>query len=135
MKDHFVLVKDYLLELGFEITQEDLDEELFIVNDEESGIVNLLVDCEDPILIVELFLLNLSEVPENVYVELLQKNRELVHGAFALDETGTMLVFRDTLQLENLDLNELEGTINALKLMLAEYSHKLVSFAQTNAPA
>ena len=39
---------------------------------------------------------------------LLQINRTLVHGAFVLDEEGTTLLFRDTLQLENLDRNELE---------------------------
>jgi hypothetical protein len=56
----------------------------------------------------------------------LKKNREIVHGAFVLDETGKRVLFRDTLQLENLDLNELEGTLNSLKLLIAEYSSELL---------
>jgi len=53
MKDHFQIVKDYLLELSYDITAEDAEEQLFIINDEEEGIRNLVVDCEDPILIIE----------------------------------------------------------------------------------
>jgi hypothetical protein len=60
---------------------------------------------------------------------LLQINRELVHGAFALDETGEILIFRDTLQLENLDRNELEGSVHALSLALAEHSSELLKHA------
>jgi len=66
---------------------------------------------------------------------LLQKNREIVHGAFSLDETGKKLLFRDTLQIENLDLNELEGSINSLKLLMAEYSEHLLEFAKADVNA
>ena len=61
---------------------------------------------------------------------LLQINRTLVHGAFVLDDEGTTLLFRDTLQLENLDRNELEGSIDALSLGLAEYGGELVAFVR-----
>ena len=55
-------------------------------------------------------------------------NRSIVHGAFAVDEDGKMVLFRDTLQLENLDLNEVDGTIEALSLALAEFAEELISF-------
>jgi hypothetical protein len=57
-------------------------------------------------------------------------NRELVHGAFVLDENGKIVLFRDTLQLANLDLNELEASINALGLGLAMYADELIGFAK-----
>lgn len=132
MKDHFQIVKDYLLELGYDITAEDAEEQLFIINDEEEGIRNLVVDCEDPILIIEQYILELKHIDEKTLTRLLQKNREIVHGAFALDETGKKLLFRDTLQIENLDLNELEGSINSLKLLMAEYSEYLLEFAKAD---
>ncbi|WP_291724416.1 molecular chaperone Tir [Bernardetia sp.] len=135
MKDHFQIVKDYLLELGYDITAEDAEEELFIINDEEEGIRNLVVDCEDPILIIEQYILELKHIDEKTLTHLLQKNREIVHGAFSLDETGKKLLFRDTLQIENLDLNELEGSINSLKLLMAEYSENLLEFAKAGASA
>ena len=39
--------------LGYAITDEDEAQELVVVKDEENGINNLIVDCEDPILILE----------------------------------------------------------------------------------
>jgi hypothetical protein len=73
------------------------------------------------------------DVPQEkggLYKRLLQMNRTLVHGAFALDEEGKRVIFRDTLQLENLDKNELEGSINALSIALAEYAGELIAFSK-----
>jgi hypothetical protein len=53
-----------------------------------------------------------------------------VHGAFTLDEDGGKILFRDTLRLENLDLNEVEGTIEALSLALAEHAAELLALSQ-----
>ncbi|MFQ5715929.1 MAG: YbjN domain-containing protein [Nitrospinales bacterium] len=126
---HFEKVKGYLLEMGFAVEHEDLNEELVVVSDEERGISNLVLDCEDPILILEQVVIPLSNASGDVYKRLLQLNRELVHGAFVLDDLGTTLLFRDTLRLENLDPNELEGSIDALSLALAENGAELISFA------
>jgi hypothetical protein len=57
-------------------------------------------------------------------------NRTLVHGAFALTENGKQVLFRDTLRLENLDLNEIQGTIEALSLAMAEHAAELIAFSQ-----
>jgi len=40
------------------------------------------------------------------------------------------ILFRDTLQLENLDRNELEASIHALSLALAEHSSELINYAK-----
>ena len=47
-----------------------------------------------------------------------------------VDETGQKVIFRDSLQLENLDLNELEGSINSLSLLLSEYSEQILEFSK-----
>ena len=67
--------------------------------------------------------------PGDLYKRLLQMNRNLVHGAFVLDEDGESILFRDTLQLENIDRNELEASIHSLGLALAEYSSELLEYA------
>ncbi|MFQ5449489.1 MAG: YbjN domain-containing protein [Nitrospinaceae bacterium] len=128
---NFEKVKDYLLEMGFSIDHEDSGEELVVVNDEERGIHHLVLDCEDPILILEQVIMPLPEGSAEVYKRLLEINRTLVHGAFALDEEGGTLIFRDTLQLENLDRNELEGSIDALSLAMAEHGGELLSFSRS----
>ncbi len=130
MSEKFDLVKSFLFDMELSIVSEDPGEELVVVDDEDNGIKNLVVDCEDPILVLEQVIL---EVPQNntaLYERLLKMNRELVHGAFALDEAGSVVLFRDTLQLENLDRNELEASIHALSLALAEFSGELLEFAR-----
>lgn len=128
---HFSRVKNFIIELGYHIVEEDTNDELLIIKDEESGISNLIVGCAEPLLILEQFIMDIKTDNIQIYKELLKKNRDIIHGAFALDETGTKLIFRDTLQLENLDLNELEASINSLELLLSEYSNELVEFSKS----
>jgi len=130
MSTNFNKVKDYLLNLEYNIIQEDKAEELFIVENPEGGITNLIVDCEDPIVIIEGLLFEIKEENPNIYQSLLMKNREIIHGAFALDETGKKVLFRDTLQLETLDQNELEASLNSLEMLLSEYSEEIISFSK-----
>jgi hypothetical protein len=130
MKTYFSKVKEYLLNLEYNIIQEDKAEELFVVENPEGGIANLVVDCEDPILIVEGLIFEIKEANADLYKSLLMKNREIIHGAFVLDETGKKVLFRDTLQLENLDQNELEATLNSLEMLLSEFSEEIISFSK-----
>lgn len=130
MSEYFEKVKVFLVDMGYVISQENAEEELAIVNDEESGIKNLIIDCEDPILILEQMIMKVPGKSEDLFRRLLQMNRTLVHGAFVLDEEGKMVLFRDTLRLENLDQNELEGSIKALGLALAENAEELLSFSK-----
>ncbi len=128
---YFDKVRDFLIELDITIEREDPGQTLFIVNDEERGITNLVIDCEDEILVIEQVIFKLSTSNEAIFKRLLQMNRELVHGAFVLDEGGELVIFRDSLQLENLDLNEIEASINALGLGLASFADELIDFAKS----
>jgi len=129
MADHFERVKEYIVDLVFSIDAEIADEEIIIINDEERGIHQLVIDCEDDLLVLEQLILKFQgEVPTTVYRRLLQMNRSFVFGAFVLNEEGDTLLYRNTLALDNLDLNELETTINALSLGLAENGDELLGF-------
>ncbi len=130
MSEYFEMVKVFLVDMGYAISQENAEDELVIVNDEESGIKNLIIDCEDPILILEQMIMKVPGKSGDLFRRLLQMNRTLVHGAFVLDEEGKMVLFRDTLRLENIDQNELEGSIKALGLALAENAEELLSFSK-----
>ena len=65
-----------------------------------------------------------------MYQRLLQKNRDIIHGAFALDETGRKLIFRDTLQIDSLNLAELDACVNSLGLLLSEFADELIQFSK-----
>lgn len=132
MTDNLEKVKNYLNDLGFSVSSENVAEELVIINDEEKGIKDLILDCEDPILIIEQLIMEVPTKTDEFFKRLLQINRTLVHGAFVLDESAKTILFRDTLQLKNLDKNELEGSISALSLALAENANELISFSKSS---
>ena len=130
MSENLDLVRGYLLDIDLKIVSEDEADELVIVEDEENGIRNLIIDCEPPIVILEQLIMNVPEDAGDFFKRLLQMNRTMVHGAFVLDdEEGSRVLFRDTLQLENLDCNELEGSIRALELALAENGAELLEYS------
>ena len=130
MENNFSKIKNYILELGLNISLEKEDDQILVIQDENLGIKSLVIGCADPILIMEQYILDVKNANKEVFQELLQKNRDIVHGAFVLDETGGKVIFRDTLQIENLDKNELEGSINSLTMLLSEYGSKLIEFSK-----
>lgn len=89
--------------------------DLFVVLNEESGL-DILVDVEDDTVIsmteIESYPLGL---PEGLAETLLRANNSSVHGAFVLTPDNKV-VFKSTLEIENLDLNELEASVNSVFL-------------------
>jgi len=130
MDTHFDRVKSFVTELEYDIVSEDTAEELIVVDKEEEGIKNLIIDCEDDILIIEGFIFEVKDKKPEMLEWLLKENRNLIHGAFVLDDTGQKVLFRDTLQLQNLDLNEIEASLNSLQLLLSEHMNALIEFSK-----
>ena len=125
---YFDTVKQYLLDLQLSIVSEDPANSLVVVEDEDRGLKNLVVDCEESLLVFEQIIMPVPSNPGEMFRRLLQMNRCIVQGAFALDEEGKRVLYRNTLQLANLDPNEVEGTIEALSLALAEFASELIGF-------
>ena len=130
MSEHLDTVKGYLLDLGLAIVSENEAEELVVVDDEDNGIKQMVIDCEPPIVIIEQLIGEVPAEPGDLFTRLLQMNNTLVHGAFVLDETARRIFYRDTLQIANLDANELDGSIQSLSLALAEYGAELLGYWQ-----
>ena len=130
MKDYYSLIKSFLQNLQLEIKQENPKEGIFIVSNEPEGISNLIICVASPIVIFEQFIFEIKEQGDHVYKSLLQKNRDIIHGAFVLDDSGRKVIFRDSLQVENLDQNEFEATINSLSVLLSEYSEQIINFSR-----
>ena len=129
MDINFAKVRDYLLELEHSIIYEDEEDGVLVVENEDAGIKNLVLGIADPILVVEQYIFEVKNASINTYKRLLQMNRDIIHGAFVLDETGQKLLFRNTHELENLDLNELEATINSLAMLLSEHSTEIIALS------
>ena len=130
MKNHYNITRDFLLELNFDISREETEDCILVVQKESAGIKNLILGVAPPILIMEQFIFRINDQSEKIFKSLLQKNRDIIHGAFVLDETGEKVIFRDTLQIENMDVNELEGSLNSLSLLMSEYSDNIIEFSK-----
>ena len=122
-------VKEYLIELGYQIDKEIPEEQIFIISNEDNAVNSMVLDCEDNLLIIEQKLVDVTIDSPALWKKVLQANRSLIYGAYVLDESGKHLIFRDTLELENLDINELEGSLNALALGLVENIDLLLTIA------
>ena len=130
MENHNTKIKNYLMQLDFNIVFENSKDGILMISKESEGIKNLILGIAPPILIMEQYIFKIKKTNEDVFKKLLIKNRDIIHGAFVLDETGQKVIFRDTLQIENLDLNELEASLNSLSLLLSEYSEQIINFSK-----
>ena len=130
MSIHFTKTKQFLQELNYNIIKDIETEGIFVIEKEDFGIKNLIIGVAYPILIMEQFIFKVAQPSEEMFKELLKKNRDIIHGAFVLDETGKRVIFRDTLQLENLDKNELEASLNSLSVLLSEYTEEIIQYSK-----
>ena len=127
---YFITIRTYLLELGYAIHHENEASNLLVVSRPELGIDHLVLGCGEPLLILEQYLLELPAPNCDIYQRLLQKNRDIIHGAFVLDESGLKVIYRDTLQLDFLDRSALEAVLNSLALLLSEFGDELIEFSK-----
>lgn len=129
MENGYEKIKGLINNLGLEIVSEDKENVMFVVSKYNDGILNLIIYCQHPILVLEQHIMS---IPENnkefIFLRLLQMNRCLIQGAFVIDDKALNIIFRDTLQIENLDSNELEGSIRSLVMGLVEFGDELISF-------
>ena len=130
MKDYYAIIRGFLQNMQLEIKHENQKEGIFIVSNESEGIFHLIICVASPIVIFEQFIFEIKEEGNHVYKALLQKNRDIIHGAFVLDDSGRKVIFRDSLQIENLNQNEFEATLNSLSVLLSEYSEQIINFSK-----
>jgi len=130
--NYFEKVKNLVLDLEYDITHEEEATGILVINKEVNGICDMVLDCEDSILVLEQIIFPVKEDNAEYYKQLLQMNRNLIHGAFVLNsnQNKDIITFRDTLELENLDSNELAEALNALSYALAENMDALLAFAK-----
>ena len=68
MSENLDKVKSYLLDLDLKIVDENEAEELVVVEDDEDGIHNLIIDCEAPILVLEQLIMEAPTEPRLLFL-------------------------------------------------------------------
>jgi hypothetical protein len=127
---YFRKIESYISKLGYSVSYQNEEEGILRIENESDGIKNLIVGVVPPILILEQFIFTLKNDDKDILKALLKKNRDIIHGAFVLDEEGKKVIFRYTMQIEHLDINEFEGALNSLSLLLGEYYEQIIEFSK-----
>lgn len=120
-------IESFMLDMN--LLYEQLDETTWKIEDDLSHIDNIVVKLIDPIVI---FRVKIMEVPkenkEEFYKTVLELNaNDLVHGAYGIEDDNLVIV--DTLQAENLDMNEFQSTVDSIGLALIQHYDTLAKFA------
>lgn len=123
-------IEDFALRLGCKILYKNEQSGILKIDNEGDGIHNLILGVAPPILIMEQFLFSFREDNMDMFKRMLQKNRDTIHGAFVVSEEGNRVLFRYTMQLQNLDFNEFESALNSLGLLLSEFSQQIIDFSK-----
>lgn len=127
---YFKKIESFILKLGYSISYQNGKDGIFCIENESDGIKNLIIAVAPPVLILEQFIFTLKNDDKEILKSLLIKNRDIIYGAFVLDEEGKRVIFRYTMQIENLDINEFEGALNSLGLLLSEFYEQIIEFSK-----
>ena len=119
-------IEIYLDDCNFPFAR--IGEGLWMVESPDNNVSNIILSYADPILV---FRINLMKAPPNsreaFYERLLRLNaKEIPHGAFGLEDDLVVLI--DTLQLENLQSNELRASVDSLAFTVAQYYNELKGY-------
>ncbi len=128
--NYFSKVENFIQNIDYTISYKNENEGVFMIENLLDGVQNLIVGIAPPIIIFELYLFTITTDNLEMLKALLMKNRDIIHGAFAITEDGNKVIYRHTLQISNLDQNEFEATLNSLSLLMSEYSAQLIEFSK-----
>ena len=111
-------VEKYLIR--FNEPFEEIGDGMWVIRDDFDNIDDIVVWFDEPLIVFRVKLFNLPEGNnEKLYRFMLERNSLLTHGAYAIE--GNSVVIVDTLETENLDYNEFEGSVNALAMEIVEH--------------
>lgn len=116
-------IENYMLKSS--LSFEEIDKGTWIVKEENSGLGNLIVKLDDPILLFRIKVMGLPEKnKEDLYKFLLELNtKEMLHGSYGIEAES--IVLSAALQIENLDHNEFQAVIDDLSLAMNKHLPKL----------
>lgn len=116
--------------IELELPFERLEDGLWVVVDESDHIDNLVVYTTGTVLNLRVKVVDLPSEPTVPLLRaLLELNAtDLVHGAYAIENDAIVLV--ESLEMENLDNNELQAVVEAFGIALTTHYARITAFLQ-----
>jgi len=124
-------VEAYLEKLNRAHTAVAGQEGTFLLHPGSDAMPPMVVRVDPPLVIVRVHVGDAPDgAPAGLFRKLLELNvRSLVHASYGLE--GNRIVLSSALELENLDFNEIEATVDEIDLALAQQVPDLVRLAQS----
>jgi hypothetical protein len=116
-------LESFLIRMDLEF--EEVDEGMFLVQPRNDG-PPMVVHHSPPLLLARLKVMNIPEGTElgALFRTLLVWNAtDIVHGAYGLEEGD--LVLTDTLELETLDFQELQASVESMQMAAASHMNQI----------
>lgn len=119
-------IENFLLSLS--LTYEEVDDQTWVIDDDERGLENVVVMLADPVVIIRVKVMAVPAARrEQFFEQLLRLNQsDMIHGAYALE--GDDVILLNTLVRETLDLEEFQATLDAIGLALAQHYRMLAKY-------
>jgi hypothetical protein len=121
-------IESYLVNL--DIPHEDLGDNTWIINDQNSGLEQVAVAVNEPLVVVRVKVMELPRKNrEEFMLTLLKLNgSDLVHGAYAVVDNDVILI--DTLNYETMHQEDFQATLDAVSMALTEHYSILTGFRE-----
>jgi hypothetical protein len=123
-------LESFFVELN--LSYEEKKKNVWVLFGEDKGLENVIIMLEDPIVIIRVKVMDMPK--ENqcaLYEEILRLNAtDMIHGAYALEGNSVILI--NTLLAATMDIEELQASIDAIGLALAQHYEKLSGFRKKN---
>lgn len=123
-------LESFIARLDADISSEEVDSGIWVLAPGEDS-APVVVSWAPPVVVFRVKVMDMPE-PGQKRTDLMQKLLELnaaglMHGSYGID--GSHVVLTDALQLENLDFNEFQASIDSITLALASHIPALAAFS------
>ncbi len=124
-------LEGYINRLDEEFQSEEVDGGIWILSSGEDG-AQIVVSFDPPVVVFRVNVMDLPE-PEDRRTDLMKRLLELnaqgmVHGSYGIE--GSRVILSDALQLDNLDFNEFQASLDSISLALASHMAGLATFQE-----
>jgi len=128
-------IEQYLIDLM--LTYQQIDSNLWLLDDEEHSLQGVVVMQTDPLVIVRA---EIMDIPKDnlleLYTKLLELNAtDIIHGAYALDNDGKKIILIDTLHYNTMDYEDFRAALDSFSLALTEHYPILSKYREKPASA
>jgi len=124
-------LESFIARLDADISSEEVDAGIWVLAPGEDN-APVVVSLDPPVVVFRVKVMDMPEPGQkrsDLMQKLLELNAEgLMHGSYGIE--GSHVVLTDALQLENLDFNEFQASIDSITLALASHIPALAAIQE-----